>query len=251
MPCARWAGRRDDSGLTDTSGARVLLTAFEPFGGAGVNASEEAARYLAADGRITLAVLPVVRGIAVDRALAALRRMQTANRAPNLIVSLGEAGPEPVIRLEKVAVNWDDFRIPDNGGNTPRDTVINAQSSAPHAHFATVPVARIAANLANRTPLPVQVSLSAGAFVCNHLAYAVSEALATKEEGGSMKDETPEPSATDGVSSPSSSFILPPSSFVFVHVPRWRPGGPGGEAGLHAIVATVGAVIEEALRLVA
>lgn len=235
--------------MTDTSRARVLLTAFEPFGGAGVNASEEAARFLAADNRVTLAVLPVVRVAAADRALAALQRMQAANRPPDLIVSLGEAGPEPVIRLEKVAVNWDDFRIPDNGGNTPRDTAINAQPDAPNAHFATVPVARIAANLAGRTPLPVQVSLSAGAFVCNHLAYAFSEALKEKDEGERMKDKKGKEGEPGADGSGLLSFIPSPSSFVFVHVPRWRPGEPDGDTGLHAIVATVGAVIEEALRL--
>lgn len=201
-----------------TSERPVLLTAFEPFGGAAINASREAARLLAADDpRLVSVTLPVARGAAETRAWATLDYLIRDGTPPALILSLGEAGPEPVVRLEKVAVNWDDFRIPDNAGNQPRDEPI--MPDGPAAYFATVPVARIAAALAGRTPLPVTVSLSAGAFLCNHLAYAMLQALAERP-----------------VTCP----------YLFVHVPAWRPGGA---VSLAAIAETLRAVLDSALAI--
>jgi pyroglutamyl-peptidase len=180
----------------------ILITAFEPFGGATVNTSWEVAQLLAAqDSRIHVVQLPVVRGAAEEKALAAVKSL-----APTLYLALGEAGAEPVVRLEKVAVNWDDFRIPDNAGNQPRNAAI--RTGAPDAYFATLPVAAIAEALRDKTPLPVVVSLSAGAFLCNHLAYAVLDA---------------------GVACP----------FAFVHVPNERDPARWG-----AIVQTVAALCD-------
>lgn len=182
------------------------MTAFEPFGGAAWNGSLEAARRWALrDPAIRLAVLPVVAGAAERAARKALR---ACDPAPRRFFALGEAGPEPVVRLEKVAINWDDFRIPDNAGVQRRDVAI--RRNGPAARFATLPVARIEAALDGRTRIPVRVSLSAGAFLCNHLAYQMlSQRL--------------------------------PCPFAFVHVPSWRP--EHGPELLDDLVATL-----EALR---
>ena len=132
---------------------------------------------------------------------------------PKLWLMLGEAGREPkAVRLEKVAINWDDFRLPDNLGAQPRDTAI--VPGGPAAYFASLNVAKIATTLEKKTPLPVEVSLSAGAFLCNHLAYcALHESL--------------------------------PFPTTFVHVPAWRPED-GGEA-LGKLVATLRAIKEASL----
>jgi len=188
----------------------ILLTVFEPFGGSGVNASFEAGRLLATYPGVQMVVLPVTAGDAERVALQALARTQ-----PVLMISLGEAGPEPLVRLEKVAINWDDFRLPDNGGNTNRDVAITADGS--DARFATLPVSRIEKNLAGLTPLRVTVSLSAGAFLCNHLAYAVLQAMA----GGTA----------------------PVCPYLFVHVPCWRP--QNGPEALHNLVATLASLLHE------
>lgn len=189
----------------------VFVTAFDSFGNASVNGSREAALCWAAlDPEITVAVLPVVRGLAwrvAQTALAALPEL------PTLWLMLGEAGREPqTVRLEKVAINWDDFRLPDNLGAKPRNAAIVA--GGPDAYFARLNVAAIAQALEKKTPLPVTVSLSAGSFLCNHLAYQALHA------------QLPFPSA-------------------FVHVPAWRPED-GGEA-LGKLVATLRAVKETAL----
>ena len=188
-----------------------LLSAFEPFAGAKMNASQAVAHRVAArDDRAELLLLPVVRFAAPEIAVARLRQAP----APPFFLALGEAGRERMVFLEKVAINWDNFRIADNAGNQPRDAEIIPHG--PDAHFATLPVADISDALAGKTPLPVAISLSAGTFVCNHLAYSVADFL-TKN---------------------------PVSPFCFIHVPAWRP--EDGPAFLGEIVETVQAIIVQA-----
>lgn len=193
----------------------ILLTAFEPFGGATVNGSEAASRLLAErDERIHLVVLLVVRGEAEGKALEALAALPAP---PVFFLSLGEKKMEPPgIHLEKVAINWDDFRLPDNLGNQPCDTPI--REDGPAAYFATAPVKQIVSALSGQTPVPVSVSLSAGAYLCNHLAYCMLDVLA--EHPGS-------------------------SLYAFAHVPAWRPDQ--GEEALVRVVDTLQLIVDTAL----
>jgi pyroglutamyl-peptidase len=185
------------------------VTAFEPFGGSVINASREAACLLAAEmPEVETLFLPVVRGVAEQAVITRLDNGPT----PSLILSLGEADPEMAIRLEKVAINWDNYRIPDNAGNQPHDEPI--RPGGPAAYFATLPVVSIADTLRHNTPLPVTVSLTAGAFLCNHLAYALLDYLDAR----------------------------PLCPYSFVHIPAWRPSM--GDAALHEIVRTLRAVIK-------
>lgn len=189
----------------------TLLTAFEPFGGADVNASAEAARRLAeADARITLVVLPVTRGDAERAALSALQRLIDAGTPPDLVISLGEAR-RPHVCLERFAVNRDDFPIPDNAGNQPRGEPILV--GGPARYSPTLPVAALAEAL-HFTPVPVALSPDAGTFLCNHVAYCLCHALT-------------------GSSIP----------YAFVHVPAVRPGDT---IELDAVVQTLRALLDAA-----
>lgn len=170
----------------------VLLTAFEPFGGAAINASAQLAEALAErDSRFDLHILPVVAGEAESMAKAAYAAGSSGYR---WALSLGEAGPEPEVRLEWIAANWDDFRIPDNAGQTISGARIVADG--PAAWFATFDLPGIARSLVDSTPLPVRLSLAAGNFLCNRLAYSL------------LHERWPVP-------------------YTFVHVPSLRPNqGP-------------------------
>ncbi|MDX1934663.1 MAG: hypothetical protein SFU56_18865 [Capsulimonadales bacterium] len=190
----------------------LLVSAFEPFGGSTTNASLEVLRRLSETEDFETLVLPVVRLEAQKPALERLGR----SPQPRLYLALGEAGPDPVVRLEKVAVNWDDYALPDNGGNQPRDEAI--VPGGPDAYFASIPVGPIVRSLEGRTPLPVVVSLSAGSFLCNHLAYAVSHHLAANR-------------------------VCP---FAFVHLPAWR--SRRGGIFLDTITETVLSLIRAADR---
>ena len=155
--------------------ATVLLTGFEPFGGEAINPSWEIARALdgwACDGAtVRAALLPCVFGDAMQRLDAALLEWQ-----PTLVLSLGQAGGREGISLERIAVNVDDARIPDNLGRQPIDDAVVA--GAPAAYFSTLPIKAIVHDL-RAAGIAASVSNSAGTFVCNHVFYALMHRLAT------------------------------------------------------------------------
>ena len=153
----------------------ILLTGFEPFGGESVNPSWQIAQALdgwACEGQTVRAVrLPCAFGDALrtlDDALAAHR--------PELVVCLGQAGGRTEISLERVALNVDDARIPDNLGRQPIDAAVVA--GGPAAYFSTLPIKAIARDL-REAGVAAAVSNTAGTFVCNHVFYALMHRLAT------------------------------------------------------------------------
>jgi pyroglutamyl-peptidase len=151
---------------------KILLTAFEPFGGYAVNPTQAIVERLAADPPLGVELhtrhLPVVASAAVERALAARRDVR-----PDAVVSLGLAVKRDAIGLERVAVNLDDFRIPDNAGVTLTDAPI--VGDGPAAYWTTLPVRRMERALRD-AGVPVEISYSAGTYVCNHLFYALRHA---------------------------------------------------------------------------
>lgn len=160
------------------SGRRVLVTGFEPFERDTVNPSWEVARAL--DGwvcegaEVKAAQLPCVFGSAIDRLDSAL-----AEYRPTLIVALGLAGTRAEISPERVAINVDDARIPDNDGRQPIDVPV--VRGAPAAYFSTLPIKAIVRDM-RAAGVPASVSNTAGTFVCNHIFYALMHRLATRPE---------------------------------------------------------------------
>ena len=152
---------------------KLLITAFEPFGGEQINPSLEAVRQIEKDRISNIAVLtaelPVDRYRAVDTALDLLM----VNR-PDIVIMLGEAGGRYKINPERVAINVDDFRIPDNAGNQPTDESII--EGGPAAYFSTLPIRAIAERI-NKANIPAAISNTAGAYLCNRLFYSVMHAI--------------------------------------------------------------------------
>lgn len=156
---------------------RILLTGFEPFDRDTVNPSWEVARALdgwACEGATVQALqMPCVFG----DALAALDAALAAGPAPVLAVGLGLAGGRTEVTPERVAVNVDDARIPDNAGRQPVDAAVEARG--PAAYFSTLPIKAIVHAL-RQAGLPASVSNTAGTFVCNHAFYGLMHRLATR-----------------------------------------------------------------------
>ncbi|MEK6288690.1 MAG: pyroglutamyl-peptidase I [Acidobacteriota bacterium] len=152
---------------------RLLLTAFEPFAGEGINPSLEAARQMDKidfrDALVRIAELPVDRYRAVDMALELIRAGH-----PDIVIMLGEAGGRYRITPERVAINVDDFRIPDNAGNKPRDEPI--VQGGPVGYFSTLPIRAITDRI-NRALIPAAISNSAGAYLCNRLFYSAMHSI--------------------------------------------------------------------------
>jgi len=155
---------------------RVLLTGFEPFGGEAVNPSWEIARALdgwECEGHVVRSVrLSCVFGEALRDLDAALEA-----HTPALVMCLGQAGGRAEISIERVAINVDDARIPDNRGRQPVDDVIEADG--PAAYFSTLPIKALARD-ARAAGIAASVSNTAGTFVCNHVFYALMHRLATR-----------------------------------------------------------------------
>jgi pyroglutamyl-peptidase len=159
----------------------ILLTGFAPFGGEDVNPSWDAVVQLDGerlDGhRIVARCLPVEFDASLEALQAALHET-----SPVLVLCVGQAGGRTQLSLERVAINVDDARIPDNAGAAPVDEPI--VDDGPAAYFATLPIKAMLAAL-REAGIPAEVSQTAGTYVCNHVFYGLMHALqATPVRGG-------------------------------------------------------------------
>ena len=156
----------------------ILVTGFEPFGGESLNPSEEIARALngreVAGHKVVGALLPCVFGAAIKELKLLLKTHQ-----PILVVCLGQAGGRAEITPERVAINIDDARIPDNAGQQPIDKPI--VKGGPAAYWSTLPIKAIVQEL-RKHHYPAAVSQTAGTFVCNHIFYGLMHALREQDK---------------------------------------------------------------------
>src|SRR5436190_20912899 len=145
---------------------KALVTGFEPFDGDSVNPAFEALGRLPRQIealRLETRSLPCV----FDRAIGALDDA-IAVTSPDIVLCVGLAGGRAQLCLERVAINVDDARIPDNAGASPVDEPVVADG--PAAYFATLPIKAMLAALRDGG-IPAEVSQTAGTFVCNHVFY--------------------------------------------------------------------------------
>lgn len=157
---------------------KLLLTAFDPFGGEPVNPALEAVKLVGAhvgDVKVVKVEVPTVFGKSIDTVVDAIERER-----PDAVLCIGQAGGRYDMTPERVAINLDDARIKDNEGNQPIDQAI-FPDGAP-AYFATLPVKAMVKRI-REAGIPASVSNSAGTFVCNHLMYGVLYTLEKKYPG--------------------------------------------------------------------
>lgn len=154
----------------------ILVTGFEPFDGETVNPALEAARRLhgmsLGGHQVTALELPCVFGASIARLQQAMAELQ-----PDIVVCIGQAGGVPCMEVERVAINVDDARIPDNAGRQPIDEPVIA--GGPAAYFSGLPIKSIVAAL-TAAGIPAAVSQTAGTYVCNHIFYGLSHLVATR-----------------------------------------------------------------------
>ena len=156
-----------------TTTLTVLLTGFAPFGGEQVNPSWQAGSALhgtrIAGHRVVSRELPVAFGDSLKTLRSALREIQ-----PALVICVGQAGGRAQLSLERVAINVDDARIPDNTGQQPVDLPVI--DGGPAAYFSTLPIKAMREALM-AAGFPAEVSQTAGTYVCNHVFYGLMHAL--------------------------------------------------------------------------
>jgi pyroglutamyl-peptidase len=105
-----------------------------------------------------------------------------AEHNPDVVICLGQAEGRTQITPEKVAINLDDARLADNEGVLRNDVKI--LENGPDAYFTTLPIKEMI-EVVKAAGVPASVSLSAGAFLCNHVFYVVQNNFAgTKVRSG-------------------------------------------------------------------
>ena len=147
---------------------KLLLTAFTPFDGERINPALEAVKLVKDKiGNLEIVKLevPTVFGKSIETVREAIEREK-----PDFVLSIGQAGGRAEITPERIAINLDDARIPDNEGNQPIDEPIF--SDGENAYFSTLPVKAMVEAI-RKEGLPSSLSNSAGTYVCNHLMYGV------------------------------------------------------------------------------
>ena len=148
---------------------KVLLTGFEPFGKATLNPSAEIVKQISGDNIVT-AILPVAYAQSAERLLGLI-----AEHNPEVVICLGQAEGRKEVTPERVAINLDDARLADNEGVLRNDVKI--LNNGPDAYFSTLPVKEIVEAI-KAAGVPAAVSLSAGAFLCNHVFYVAQSKFA-------------------------------------------------------------------------
>ncbi len=147
---------------------KLLITGFDPFGGAAVNPSWMAVSRLPdriGDFELCKLEIPTV----FDKATRIVLE-KAAEFGPDVILCVGQAGGRAAVTPERIGVNIRDARIGDNEGNQPRGEFVAIDG--PAAYFATVPVLKMAEAI-EAAGIPATVSNSAGAFVCNDTLYGI------------------------------------------------------------------------------
>ncbi|MCW6659326.1 pyroglutamyl-peptidase I [Aerococcaceae bacterium NML191292] len=147
---------------------KILVTGFDPFGGEAINPALEAIKRLPktiVGAAVEVLEVPTVFHKSAEVVAAKMRSYQ-----PDVVLCIGQAGGRTGLTPERVAINQDDARIPDNEGNQPIDVAIQADGQA--AYFTTLPIKAMVEAI-HQVGLPASVSNSAGTFVCNHIMYQV------------------------------------------------------------------------------
>ncbi len=156
---------------------KALITGFEPFGGELINPALEAVSRLDrryGEVEVITASLPVV----FHESIGKLNSLMDLHM-PDIVLCVGQAGGRSLFSIERVAINIDDARIPDNNGNAPIDEPI--VPGGPDAFFSTLPIKRIV-DVLKKNGIPSGVSNSAGTDVCNHIMYGLMERISREEK---------------------------------------------------------------------
>jgi pyroglutamyl-peptidase len=147
---------------------KILVTGFDPFGGEPTNPSWEAVRRLpdeVAGAQVVKVQIPTVFERSEDAVRAAI-----LEHDPDVVVSVGQAGGRYAVCPERVAINIDDGRIPDNDGEQPIDVPV--WEDGPPAYFSSLPIKAMTTAM-RAAGVPAAVSNTAGTYVCNHVMYTV------------------------------------------------------------------------------
>lgn len=145
---------------------RILITAFDPFGGLDTNSSMmtlEKIKDNVEESEIIKLVIPTVY-----EKSAAIVEEKAKLVGADCILCLGQAGGRRNVSVEVIAINYALSELGDNQGTVYKGEKLTTDGEA--AYFATVPV-KAMVEKAREAGFEASLSTSAGAFVCNSLLY--------------------------------------------------------------------------------
>lgn len=153
----------------------ILVAAFDPFGGENINPALEAVKSLddtIGDHQITKLEIPTV----FHKSKQVIEQ-ELEQQNYDAVLVIGQAGGRFELTPERIGVNVDDARIPDNEKNQPIDQSIQAEGEA--AYFSNMPIKRMVESIKS-AGIPARLSNTAGTFVCNHILYQLGYLQATR-----------------------------------------------------------------------
>lgn len=151
---------------------KILVTAFEPFGGEAINPSMNLLNQLPESikhAQIIKCLLPVT-----FHDSKVILESNILSHKPDVILSLGQAGGRACITVEQVAINLNEAVIADNAGYQPKGQAID--SGSPDGLFATLPI-KAMIQASKEVGIPASISYTAGTYVCNHVMYVALNAV--------------------------------------------------------------------------
>lgn len=154
---------------------KILVSGFDPFGGEKINPAIESVKRLPdeiAGAEIIKLEIPTVIGKSLKKLEEKIDEVK-----PDVVLSIGQAGGRQDITVERVGINMDDCRIPDNEGNQPIDEPV--VEGGPDAYLLTLPTKAMVEKIKEGN-IPASISNTAGTFICNHVAYGMAHLAATK-----------------------------------------------------------------------
>jgi pyroglutamyl-peptidase len=146
----------------------VLVLGFEGYGGRGINPSEQIVSTLDGKRIAQRAVVGRVLPVSYDRLAATVTALIEEHR-PACVIAIGLWPGEPVIRLERIAANENDFEIPDNAGAIEAGPI---DTDGPAGRRTTLPVHAIRDALLS-DGIPARLSGTPGNFLCNAMMYTI------------------------------------------------------------------------------
>ena len=156
---------------------KVLLTGFEPFGGASFNPSGAVVQAIAKRGINGVEIVTAILPVEFKRSAEMLVELISSHR-PDVVISLGQAEGRDFIGPEQVAINLADGRIADNAGVKIVNQSINP--SAADGYFSTLPI-RAIVDAISSLGIAAKISYSAGTFICNEIFFATQSFLQESE----------------------------------------------------------------------
>ncbi|MGM0404866.1 MAG: pyroglutamyl-peptidase I [Thermoplasmatota archaeon] len=154
----------------------VLVTGFDPYG---KNEDNPACRVLDIIGgkefhgyKIETLKVPTVYYRSIEKTVEKIKEIK-----PEAVICVGMSNRKK-ISVERVGINFNDARIPDNDEQQPKDELIDEDGET--AYFSTLPVREIYDRLIEEG-VPAHISNTAGTFVCNHLMYGVLNHINKKD----------------------------------------------------------------------